>query len=193
MSERTERALGWRCLVERRTHLDSTLQLQRLPSEEAPPKRLRMKRSKPHTSLPKQDPAAYVRTYVPGTPTLGQYQPKSAPRCRPTPLTRTEASAVFGRELIKGSPPSPVSCGRPGAAGAVTLLRCSPAAAPGLLCRGLLLRRSGLLRRHRLRSSSSASGVKTLEPNDIFGNAFAAPHRSGTRTQLATKGSDKLP
>ena len=42
--------------------------------------------SKPHTSLPKQDPAAYV----PGTPTLGQYQPMSAPRCRPTPLTRTK-------------------------------------------------------------------------------------------------------
>jgi hypothetical protein len=44
-----------------------------------------MKRSKPHTPLPKQDPAGYI----PGTPTLGQYQPKTKsapPRFRPTPL-----------------------------------------------------------------------------------------------------------
>jgi hypothetical protein len=53
-----------------------------------------------HVTASKQDPAAYrsLPTYVPtylvptylggslrATPTLGQYQPKSAPRYRPTP------------------------------------------------------------------------------------------------------------
>ena len=57
-----------------------------------------MQISKPHTSLPKakQDPAAHV----PGTPTLCQYKPKSAPRCRPTPLLPGLRSVVFGR--VKG-------------------------------------------------------------------------------------------
>ena len=51
-------------------------------------------------SLPnKQDPAAYV----PGTPTLGQYQPKSARAVAP-PLLPGLRSVVFGRDLINGLP-----------------------------------------------------------------------------------------
>jgi len=57
-----------------------------------------MQISKPHTSLPKakQDPAAHV----PGTPTLCQYKPKSAPRCVAPPLLPGLRSVVFGR--VKG-------------------------------------------------------------------------------------------
>ena len=61
-----------------------------------------------HTSLPKQDPAAYV----PGTPTVGQYQPMSAPRCRPTPLTRTEECG-FWKGFDYGLPSWPSAGGAP--------------------------------------------------------------------------------
>ena len=46
-----------------------------------------MKSCKPHTSPPKQDPAAYVAPVGLGTPTLGLYQPRAQlPSCAVAPL-----------------------------------------------------------------------------------------------------------
>ena len=52
--------------------------------------------------------------FDPKVPHLSSYDPR-VPRCRPTrtPLTRglKGVHMVFGRDLITGSPPAPVSCG----------------------------------------------------------------------------------
>ena len=52
-----------------------------------------MRRRKPHTALPKPDPAGYV----PGTPTMGQYQPKRLRAVDP-PLLPGLRSVGFGRD-----------------------------------------------------------------------------------------------
>ena len=57
-----------------------------------------MQISEPHTSLPKQDPAAHV----PGTPRLGQYQPIRALRAaacvRPTRTCRKRAELPLDQQ-----------------------------------------------------------------------------------------------